>query len=209
MVVFWLCTWDEGSMYCFMRNFFCSVLVWVIALSAGNAAPLSYTLDKGASRVGFEVSFGPDQITGELPVQSAEITLDFQQVANSSVAVVLDVGNAKANFPFATQALRGPKVLDTTRFPTISFVSTEIQVLPDAPSKARMSGEITIRDTTRPITLGAELFRPADRALGERERLIVQLSGAVSRAAFGATGWSDLVGDTVALDLMLQIDLAE
>ncbi len=47
------------------------------------------------------------------------------------------------------------------------------------------------------------------RSLGEREQLFVRLEGVVSRAAFGATGWSDLVGDAVALDVMLRIDLVE
>ena len=192
-----------------MKIVLVSFCLWVAAAFGGWAMPLSYALNAGESRVGFEVPFGPDQITGTMPVRSAEIVLDFERPANSRISVVLDVGNAQANFLFATQALRGPRVLNAAEFPNITFVSNAIEVQRDAPSKARLGGDITIRDVTRPITLDVELFRPAGRALGERKQLFVRLEGAVSRSAFGASGWDDLVGDEVELDIMLRIDLVE
>ncbi|MBT8415771.1 MAG: YceI family protein [Boseongicola sp.] len=192
-----------------MKIILATFCLWVAAAVSVWAMPLSYALDAGESRVGFEVPFGPDQITGTMPVRLADIALDFAQPSNSRISVVLDVGNAQANFPFATQALRGPRVLDAAAFPDITFVSNSIEVQRDAPSKARLGGDITIRGVTRPIVLDVELFRPAGRAPGERELLFVRLEGAVSRAAFGATGWDDLVGDEVSLDLMLRIDLEE
>lgn len=181
------------------------------ALMAGSAiaAPLIYAVDTGASHVGFKVSFGADQISGEVPIVSSDIALDFEQPSQSRVSVVLDVGNARANFLFATQALRGPRVLDAATFPSMTFVSTGIETIPGEVSKALLRGDMTIRDQTRPLTLGVELFRPADRALGERERLIVQVTGTLQRSDFGATGWGDLVGNTVELDMMLHIDLVK
>ncbi|MBT8458971.1 MAG: YceI family protein [Boseongicola sp.] len=192
-----------------MKLFFVSFCLWVSAATGGWALPLVYALNASESRVGFEVPFGVDQITGTMPVKSADIALDFERPRRSKISVVLDVSNAKANFPFATQALRGPRVLDAAQFPNITFVSNAIEVQRDTPSKARLGGDITIRGVIRPIVLDVELFRPAGRALGEREQLFVRLEGAVSRAAFGATGWDDLVGDEVSLDLMLRIDLEE
>ena len=91
------------------------------------AAPANYTLQPEASTVGFETDFGPDKITGRMPVTAATLTLDFQNVAGSSVAVTLDVAHAEASFPFAAQAMRGPKVLDAQEFPTISFKSTSVK----------------------------------------------------------------------------------
>ncbi|NNL18977.1 MAG: YceI family protein [Boseongicola sp.] len=192
-----------------MKLFFVSFCLWVSAATGGWALPLVYALNASESRVGFEVPFGVDQITGTMPVKSADIALDFERPRRSKISVVLDVSNAKANFPFATQALRGPRVLDAAQFPNITFVSNAIEVQRDTPSKARLGGDITIRGVIRPIVLDVELFRPTGRALGEREQLFVRLEGAVSRAAFGATGWDDLVGDEVSLDLMLRIDLEE
>lgn len=179
-----------------------------VPFAGAMAAPQAYALDSDASRVGFAVPFGPDTITGEIPVQSAEIELDFALPMNSRISVVLDVNSARANFPFATQALKGPKVLAAERYPTISFQSRDIAVSSQDSSQATLIGDITIREVTRPITFSVGLFRPAGQPKGERSRLIVRIQGELSRAAHGADGWSDLVGDTVTLDLDLFIDVA-
>ena len=187
-----------------------AIIVLAIMLAApAAAAPLVYTLDAEDSRVGFKVPFGPDQITGAMPVRSADITLDFDRAARSKVSVSLDVASARANFPFATQAMTGPKVLDAGRHPAISFISTEIVAIQGEGAKARMTGNITIRGVTRPVVLNAEVFRPQGSAEGERKRLSVYMTGTVARSDFGATGWSDLVGDEVTLDILVRIDLVE
>lgn len=169
------------------------------------AEPTAYVLDTGASRVGFEVRFGPDRITGTIPVRDAEVLLDFDRVSNSVVSVSLDAAGAVANFPFATQALRGPKVLGARDFPTLRFRSTGVRA--DG-AGARIDGDITIRDVTRPIVLDAQLFRPGGQEAGDRSRLSIRLRGSVSRRAFGADGWSNLVGDEVALDISVWVDRA-
>lgn len=43
----------------------------------------------------FNVPFGPDLITGSFPISRADLTLDFDNVAASTVAVDLDVTGAK------------------------------------------------------------------------------------------------------------------
>jgi polyisoprenoid-binding protein YceI len=56
------------------------------------------------------------------------------------------------------------------------------------------------------VTLDAEIFRRAGTAVGDRDRMSIHLQGRVSRAAFGATGWSDMVGDEVRLIVVARID---
>lgn len=191
-----------------MQIFGLSILLIALIGVSATAAPRDYLLDRDASRVGFAVPFGPDTITGEISVAQSEISLDFRAPNNSRIVVVLDVSGARANFPFATQALRGPKVLAAEAHPTISFQSRDIEVASNDASRASLIGDITIRGVTRPVMFDVGMFRPAGQAQGERSRLIVRLKGEVSRAAFGADGWSDLVGDAVSLDLELYIDAA-
>ncbi len=170
-----------------------------------DAAPAAYLLDRDASSVRFEVDFGTEAITGTFPVERVDITLDFERAANSAVVVALDAAGAEANFIFATQALRGQSVLDTARHPTVLFESTAVRASGET---AEVEGNITIRGVTRPITLTAEIFRPAGTAPGDRARLIVRLTGALSRTAFGADGWADLVGDEVRLRVVAALDRA-
>ncbi len=163
---------------------------------------MRYALDEQSSTVGFETDFGPDLITGRMPVTRADLTLDFDRVANSRVEVTLDVRSAQASFPFAAQAMKGPKVLDAGSFPEITFASTAVKPSGDG---AKVQGNVTIRGVTRPLTLDAVIWRKQGSAEGDLSHLTVRLTGAVNRSEFGAIGWNDLVGDQVRLDILARV----
>lgn len=175
----------------------------LLAPMVAQAATLDYALDAAASTVAFEADFGPDIITGQIPLAQADLTLDFDDVRNCTVAVALDVTGAEASFPFAAQALKGPKVLDAKTYPMMTFQSTSVARAGEA---ADVTGQITIRGVTRPVTLRAQLFRPQGSAETDFGRLTVRLTGRVNRSEFGATGWADMVGDEVRIVITARID---
>ena len=178
----------------FFRALACLGLI-ALPLTA-QARPVAYLLQTAASSVAFETDFGKEHITGTFPLARAALTLDFETVANSTIDVTLDVAHAKANFPFAAQALRGATVLDAGAHPEMHFVSTRVKARGDG---ADVSGNITIRGVTRPITLRAVIYQQKGSAKGDRSHLSVRLTGRVKRSDFGATGWADLVGDEVRI----------
>jgi polyisoprenoid-binding protein YceI len=170
---------------------------------AAHAAAIDYALDRSASTVAFETDFGTDLITGSIPLDVADLSLDFDNVANCTVTVKLDVSGAKASFPFAAQALKGPKVLDAKSHPRMTFESTSVKRAGDA---ADVTGNLTIRGVTKRATLRAEIFRPKGSAADDFSQLTVRLTGRVNRSDFGATGWSDMVGDEVRIIITARID---
>jgi polyisoprenoid-binding protein YceI len=187
-----------------MRRAVLIALLATLALARpGLSEALDYKLDPAASTVDFETDFGPDLITGSIPLKVADLHLDFDNVQNCTVAVELDVTGAKASFPFAAQALKGPKVLDAKTHPNMVFTSTSVK---RAGSAANVSGNVTIRGVTQPMTLRAELFRPEGSAADDMSHLTVRLTGKVRRSDFGATGWSDMVGDDVRIIITARID---
>ena len=168
-----------------------------------SAATVAYSIDAAHSTVAFETDFGPDKITGAIPLEKADLNLDFDNVTNCTVDVALDVTGATASFPFAAQALKGPKVLAARDYPRMSFTSTSVRGAGDV---AEVTGTLTIRGVSRPATLTARLFRPKGSAPDDLEHLTVTLSGRVNRSDFGATGWADLVGDEVRILITARID---
>jgi polyisoprenoid-binding protein YceI len=68
-----------------------------------------------------------------------------------------------------------------------------------------VEGNVTIRGVTQPMTLAAQIWRQKDSEPGDLSHLTVRLVGTVKRSAFGATGWSDMVGDEVRLDILARI----
>nr|MCU0911816.1 YceI family protein [Paracoccaceae bacterium] len=152
-------------------------LLLLLPAAAAEARPITYRLDAEASDVGFETDFGPDLITGQMPVAAASVVIDFDQPAASRVSVTLDLARARASFPFATQAMLGPKVLDAAAHPTIRFESTAVRALGGTGARAEIDGMLTIRGVTRPVTLDAEIFRRAGTAVGDRDRMSIHLQG--------------------------------
>lgn len=176
------------------------------ALSLASAAPaatIDYLLDPAASTVTFETSFGPDLITGTIPLESANLSLNFDTVGASSISVALDVGGATASFPFAAQALKGPKVLDAKNHPRMTFDSTRVTRAGDA---AEVTGKLTIRGVTKTVTFRSEISRPPGSAADDFSHLTVRLTGRVNRSDFGATGWADMVGDEVRIIITARIN---
>lgn len=166
------------------------------------ASPIPYRFDTEGSTVGFETDFGQTPIRGQMPVGHVDLAIDFDRVSASHVKVTLEADGARANIPFATEAMRGDSVLATQAYPEIRFESTNVR-----PTKtgAEITGRITIRGITREATFDAVLYRPPGSAANERDDLKILLTGTVSRAAFGATGFADMVGDEVRLKILAHI----
>lgn len=186
-----------------MRRLALAALLALGLAQTALAGTVAYKMDAANSTVAFETDFGPDRITGAFPLEKADLRLDFANVRNCTVDVALDVTGATASFPFAAQALKGPKVLAAKQYPRMTFTSTSVRGAGDA---AEVTGNLTIRGVTRVVTLRAQLFRPRGSAPDALDHLTVKLSGRVNRSDFGATGWSDMVGDEVRILITARID---
>jgi polyisoprenoid-binding protein YceI len=167
------------------------------------AEPRRYLLDAAASSVAFRFSLNRVPQSGSMPVKKAAVQIDTDALANSRVDVWLDVAGASTGLIFATQAMIGRDILDAARFPFIRFRSRSIRLAPDGrlSGGAEISGDLTLRGVTRTITLNADVYRPPGTAPDDLRSLTVHLDGQISRSAFGASGFPDLVGDTVTLDI--------
>ncbi len=182
------------------------ILIFMIAILSSPpawAAPRHYALDKQSSSVGFAWDFGKDEVRGRMPVTRADLTIDFAKVENSQVDVAVDVTGAEAGFPFASQAMKGPKILDAGHFPQIRFVSKKVRAVSEG---AMIEGDITVRGVTRPMALAAQIYRQRGTNPNDLTHLVIQLTGALNRSEFGATGWSDLAGDQVRLSILAYIE---
>ncbi|WP_424969546.1 YceI family protein [Dinoroseobacter sp. S76] len=181
------------------RVFLCSALVWPLA---AQAAPVRYQLAP-KSEVEFTFFLAGAPSRGRMPILDADLRLDFRRVSASRVAVTLDAAGARTNLPLANGALKGPSILDTARFPQIRYTSTAVRAQDGG---AAVSGNLALRDRTQPVALAARFFRQPDRDPGDLSRLVIELRGELSRSAFGATGFADLVADRIELRCLATID---
>ena len=168
-----------------------------------HAEPVPYTLQADKSVVGFETTFtGGIPIKGRMPVTSADLSIDFDRVAASSFEVTVNAAKASTSNPLATEAMTGARVLDVSDFPTIHFASTKIR---SSGAGADVTGNMTIRGVTRPVTMSAQIYRQKGTTEGDRTNLSILLTGSISRKAFGAAGFPEMVGDEVRLKILARI----
>ncbi|MEO0484274.1 MAG: YceI family protein [Pseudomonadota bacterium] len=184
-----------------MRSFLTALLF--LALPA-LADPVPYTLDAERSSVAFSFELLGGTTRGTMPVEAAQIALDFDTLSNSRTDVTLDAAGAATGFGPATAAMRGSRVLDTEAFPTITFTATDIS---GTFSQGRVTGLVTIKGVTRPVTMDAQVLRQAGTAVGDLSRLTVRLTGQVDRHDFGVDGYRDLVGPIITLDITTRLNL--
>ncbi len=184
------------------------LLILIIAFWAANCAakPVRYVLESGKSTVGFTYQFSGKPTKGTMPITSADLTIDFAALEKSMVQVVLNVKKARAGFIFATEALRGKSVLDVANHPQIRFVSTKVS---RSGNGAKITGMVTIRGITRPLTLMAGFYRQKGSDPTDLSHLSILLTGTISRSAFGATGYPDLVGEQIDLRILVRIRQVE
>lgn len=173
----------------------------------GFARARPYQLDAEASRVGFTYRLAGAPQRGEMPITRADLSVNPSDLGASTADVIVNPARASTGLFFATDALKSASVLDTDRFPDIRFTSTAVRLAPSGrlSDGAALIGDLTVRDITREISLEVSLFRPPGSDPDDLSVLTITLSGALSRAAFGATGYADIVADTVGLEIAATI----
>lgn len=185
-----------------------ALLLTVAALATpALARPQTYVLDPDASSVGFSFRISGALQQGSMPITRADLVVDPTDLAASTADVIVNPARARTGFFFATDALKSKSVLNTADYPDIRFVSRRVTLAPSGrlSDGATLSGDLTIRGITQDITLDAALFRAAGSAPDDLRELSIRLSGEISRARFGATGYAQLVDDTVTLNIAATI----
>lgn len=123
--------------------------------------------------------------------QTARVEATFQ-------AASLDTGEPKINGEFAE------KFLDAKANPTVRFVSTSI--VQTSPGKGTMTGDLTLRGVTKPVTLDVVFNGYASGMAGQRSGFSAR--GVIKRSEFGSTFLLNpplaFVGDEVELILELE-----
>ena len=171
---------------------------FALTATFATAAPVPYALEASGSTVGFIYTLGDDDVRGTMPVLTADLALDFDDVSKSQVNVKVDVTRTKAGFAFATKGIKGPELLHAAAHPQITFTSTAFRKIARGYA---VDGRLTVRGVTKPVTLTGRLTRAPGTSKGDHSRLVVFLNGAISRSAFGADGYPKFVNDKIVLDI--------
>lgn len=174
------------------------------------AAPTPYRLGSGGATITYTFMLNGAPVKGTVPVSQADLTVDPNNLDKSTALVSADVRRARTGLIFATEALKSPSVLDAQNHPTARFRSTGVKLGPGGrlSNGAMLEGDLTLRGVTRRIRFDAGLFRPRGSSAEDFSTLTVMLKGRIDRREFGATGYANLVDNTVGIDIAAEITAA-
>ncbi|MFE2378802.1 YceI family protein [Streptomyces sp. NPDC059398] len=164
----------------------------------------SYVLDPAHTRIGFVARHAMiTKVRGSFAEFEGTLQLDGADPAQSRVAVTIKTDSIDTGNEQRDGHLRTNDFLDAPNYPQITFTSTGIEQLDD--SHFRLSGDLTIKDTSKPISIDFELTGSAQDPFGN-QRVGFEGEVAISRKEYGMTwnatleGGGVLVGDRVVLE---------
>ena len=175
--------------------------------SAAPAAVETYTIDPVHSSVGFSIRHILTKVPGSFTQFSGTITVDRDNLENSSVEAVIDVGSVSTRNDKRDAHLKSPDFFDAAKFGSITFKSTSWKKTGDGTFD--VAGDLTIHGVTKPVVLKVDLLGFGPGMMG------AQLSGwdaslSINREDFGVNGPAMLgkaLGSDVAISINVEADL--
>ncbi|MEV8326539.1 YceI family protein [Kitasatospora sp. NPDC059811] len=144
-----------------------------------------WTIDTTHSEVAFSVRHAMvTNVKGRFTEYDGKLHLDGSTPGNSSADLVIKVASIDTNQAQRDEHLRTGDFFAADTYPEIRFRSTSAERLRG--DTYRMSGELTIKDTTRPVVLDLEYTGSATDAYGA-ERVGFEGSTVLDRTEFGLT----------------------
>ena len=123
--------------------------------TAEKTTTTTWTLDPAHSSIEFSAKHMMiSTVRGRLGEVNGELIVDERNPANSTVEVTVDIAGLTTNEASRDTHLRSADFFDAENHPEATFRSTRVEPLSE--DRFRVTGDLTIRGTTRSITLDVE-----------------------------------------------------
>jgi polyisoprenoid-binding protein YceI len=182
-----------------------SVVTHTVSPDEASVPAGRYSLDPHHWNVSFDVDhFKYSRFVMRFDKTTAQLNWNAAGMDQSSVTVDIDAMSLDTNVPILNKMVSGPDMLDVEHSPTIHFVSTGFRRTGD--NKGELTGDLTIRGTTRPVMLLVTFNGHAPNPLTKQQTLGFSADGHFSRAQFGLSTWYPAVGDDVHVAIQAEFD---
>ena len=151
-----------------------------------------YDIDTARSTVTFRTRhlFGLAPVRGRFAIRAATVDI-AESLAASAVHAEIDAASFRTRTPQRDASVRSARLLDVARHPVIAFTS-------ERADRQELTGALTVRDVTRPVTLLVE--SPAVSA----RSFTVRATARIDRTEFGLTAYRGLAGRYLDMTVEVQ-----
>jgi len=160
----------------------------------------AYKLDASHSKVTWAVThFGFSSYVGQFPDADGTLKLDPKDLSTAQLQVTIDTTKVGTLNATLDKNLKAPGFLDTVKFPTASFKSTKVTRTGDM--TADITGNLTLKDVTKPVTLKAVFNQAGANPLDKVYSLGFAATTTIKRSDFGVSAYVPAIGDNVTLTI--------
>ncbi len=169
----------------------------------------TYSVDGSHSEIGFSVRHMMfAKVRGQFKTWTAKLGYDAASPAKSTIEVEVDTASIDTRDEKRDGHLKSGDFFDAEKHPKMIFKSTAIE--PAGSGKYKLTGDLTIRGVTHPLTLEVEQTGSGKDPWGN-DRLGFSARGSISRGEWGLK-WNQaleaggvLVSDKVDIEVEAQV----
>jgi polyisoprenoid-binding protein YceI len=164
-----------------------------------------YEIDPAHTRLGFVARHAMvSKVRGSISGVTGRLHLDAADPSRSTAEITADMATISTDQAQRDEHLRSADFFDAKAYPQLTFKSTKAEAVGD--DRYRLTGDLTIRDQTHPVTLDLEFTGAGPDAFGN-DRVGFEGRAEISRKEWGVT-WNAaietggvMVGDKIKLEL--------
>lgn len=136
---------------------------------------------------------------------SADLNWNPSVPEQSTVTATVDVASVDTGVDKLDEHLKSADFFDAATYPTITFNSTGMTLT--GPSSGTMTGDLTIKGVTRPLTLDVKINKAADDSFFKSYKLGFSATGQLKRTDFGVDLYAPMVSDEVPFEIEVEFAL--
>ena len=175
-------------------------LVLATASTLGMAKAVDYQIDPTHTATVFSWNhFGFSTPSANFSDIQGTISVDNAKPANSSVQVTIPLSSLNTNVQALDEHLKKADFFDAEKYPNITFKSTKVQAL--GKNKYKITGNLTIKDVTKPVVLDAVLNKQGEHAMTKAQSIGFNATTSFDRSAFGVGAYVPNVGDKITVNI--------
>ncbi|NEX92484.1 YceI family protein [Caulobacter sp. 17J65-9] len=164
----------------------------------------TYAIDPAHSKITWKVShLGYSTYVGQFAKVEGVLHLDAKSPAASKINVTIDTTSLGTLNPALDKHVKSSEFLDVEKFPVATFNSTQVQ--PTGPKTAKVTGDLTLRGVTKPVSVDVQFNQAGTNPLDKRYSLGFAGEARIKRSDFGITTYIPAVGDEVTLEIEAEL----
>ena len=172
-------------------------------------ATSKWTLDPIHSEIHFKIRhLMITNVTGQFNTYEAAVETENEDFMHSKISFTADVASISTGNEQRDGHLKAPDFFDAEKYPKISFVATKYERVDD--DSYELYGDLTIRDTTKPVKLDVEFGGVVKDPWGNT-RAGFEINGKINRKDYGLV-WNAttetgglMLGDDVRVSASVQL----